>query len=102
MFVDFDRDLYKLGPLNKDELGENAVSSGTCPSGGGLGATNIGLIVLGIVVFLLLCALAFLGQRWWKRRNNVAKTSDYHTTTTAELPNVQQVTYPPPPTPPPA
>ncbi len=69
LFVDYDQAVYKLGPLSKDAIGENAVSSGTCTSNERLSATNIGLIVLGIVVFLLLCSLLFLYRWWWKERH---------------------------------
>jgi hypothetical protein len=68
LFVDYDQAVFKLGTLNKDAIGENAVSSGTCTSNERLSATNIGLIVLGIVVFLLLCSLLFLYRWWWKER----------------------------------
>jgi hypothetical protein len=69
LFVDYDQAVFKLGALSKDAVSENAVSSGTCTSNKRLSATNIGLIVLGIVVFLLLCSLLFLYRWWWKERH---------------------------------
>jgi hypothetical protein len=69
LFVDYDQAVFKLGVLSKDDIGENAVSSGTCTNDERLSATNIGLIVLGIVVFLLLCSLLFLYGWWWKVRH---------------------------------
>ncbi|KAL8378056.1 hypothetical protein RB595_008649 [Gaeumannomyces hyphopodioides] len=77
LFVDYEKNVYKLGPLNRDDAGGTAISSGTCqPSGAdglwGAGSTTIAVSVLSSVVFLLLIATIALGLHSWKHRQGAA------------------------------
>jgi hypothetical protein len=56
MMADFDRDEFKLGKLNKEAAVQLEESTGTCPRR--LSPTEIGLITLGVALFLA-CVFLF-------------------------------------------
>lgn len=90
LFVDYEKNIYKMGPLNKGETIDNAVSSGTCPagSGGGVwGGTYITIGALAAVILLLLIAVLVLGVQSWKHRKDLATVTERMTALDA---------YPPP------